>query len=147
MAHGIADRTVWVADSFEGVPPATLEQGIGIDISWKSLPILAVSLEEVKALFSRYKLLDEQVKFLQGWFKDTLPSASIDRLAVLGVDGDLYEATMNTLNPLYGKVSPGGFVIIDVYHSCHTCRQAVDEFRTTHHIRDKLIAIDQHAVY
>ena len=58
-------------------------------------------LEEVQALFKRYDLLDAQVRFLKGSFKDTLATAPIERLAVLRLDGDLYESTMDALVPLY----------------------------------------------
>jgi hypothetical protein len=47
-----------------------------------------------------FALLDEQVRFLEGWFRDTLPGAPIERLAVLRLDGDLYESTMQALECL-----------------------------------------------
>ena len=145
--HGDHKRMVWVADSFEGVPPPTLAQD-AIDISKKTLPVLAVSLEEVQALFQRYNLLDDQVQFLKGWFKDTLPKAPIKKLALLRADGDLYESTMDILNNLYAKVSPGGFVIIDDYNEPNLgCKQAVNEFRKTHNIRDEMLPIDDMAVF
>ena len=112
-AYGIADRTVWAADSFEGVPPPTHPQDEGIDLSVGVLPVLAVPLEEVQALFKRYDLLDAQVRFLKGWFKDTLAAAPIERLAVLRLDGDLYESTMDGLVHLYPRLSTGGYLIID----------------------------------
>src|SRR5207248_8332186 len=103
-AYGITDRTVWAADSFAGVPPPTHPQDREVDLSAGVLPVLAVPLEEVQELFKRYDLLDAQVRFLKGWFKDTLVDAPINRLAMLRLDGDLYESTMDALVPLYGKV-------------------------------------------
>ena len=70
------------------------------------MPILAVSVEEVRSLFARYDLLDDRVRFLKGWFRDTLPAAPIESLALLRLDGDLYESTMDALGALYRKVSP-----------------------------------------
>jgi O-methyltransferase len=55
---------------------------------------LKVSLEEVTENFRKYDLLDDQVRFLKGWFKDTLPSAPITMIAVLRFDGDMYGSTM-----------------------------------------------------
>ena len=78
-------------------------------------PQLAVPLERVQDNFRRYGLLDEQVRFLKGWFRDTLPTAPIERLAVLRLDGDLYESTIQALDGLYDKLSAGGFVIVDDY--------------------------------
>jgi O-methyltransferase len=74
-----------------------------------------VSLETVQANFRAFDLLDERVKFLVGWFKDTLPSAPISAVSVLRLDGDMYESTMDALSALYAKVSPLGFVIVDDY--------------------------------
>lgn len=146
-AYGITDRIVWAADSFEGVPAPTLPEDAGLDLSSNLLPILAVSLEEVMDLFERYDLLDDKVNFIQGWFKESLLNTPIDRLAVLRLDGDLYESTMDALNPLYSKVSNGGFVIVDDYYSCPPCKRAIDEFRMKHSIIDELIQIDDQSVY
>jgi hypothetical protein len=92
-ACGIADRIVWAADSFEGVPPPTHPQDANLDLSARVYSFLVVSLEQVSELCARYDLLDGQVKFLKGWFKDTLQTAPIEKLAMLRLDGDLYEST------------------------------------------------------
>ena len=104
-------------------------------------------IAENEALFKRYDLLDAQVRFLKGWFKDTLAAAPIERLAVLRLDGDLYESTMDALVPLYDKVSGGGFVIVDDYYSCAPCGRAIDEFRATRGISTPLQKIDEQSVF
>ena len=147
VAYDATDRTVWAADSFEGVPAPTLPQDEGFDLSPNVLPVLAVSLEEVTKLFQRYGLLGENVKFLKGWFKDTLAVAPIGQLAILRLDGDLYESTMDALVPLYDKVSRGGFVIVDDYGSCPPCKRAIDDFRSQRGIADELHEIDIQSVY
>jgi O-methyltransferase len=78
--------------------------------------------------FRRFNLLDDRVRFLQGWFADTLPGAPIERIAVLRLDGDLYSSTMDALQNLYHKVSPGGYVIADDYYSWDSCRRAIHDF-------------------
>jgi O-methyltransferase len=100
-AWGMADRAVWVADSFEGLPVPSHPQDAGHDFSIGKVPILAIGLEEVRENFRRYDLLDDNVKFLKGWFRDTLHVAPIRQLAVLRLDGDLYESTMDGLKALY----------------------------------------------
>lgn len=142
-ALGDPDRTVWVADSFQGVPPPDpdrypADRG---DTFWTH-DELAVPVEQVRANFAKYGLLDARVRFLEGWFKDTLPGAPVERLAVLRVDGDLYESTLDTLRPLEPKVSPGGFVIVDDYGCVPGCKQAVDEYRAEHGITEPLQEID-----
>jgi hypothetical protein len=146
-AHNMFDRRVWVADSFEGLPKPTLTQDAGYDFSAERMPILAVSLEEVKENFRRYGLLDEQVEFVKGWFKDTLHRAPIEKLAIARLDGDLYESTMDALNALYDKVVPAGFVIIDDYNDFEPCGRAVNEFREKLSICAPLQNIDWAGVY
>jgi O-methyltransferase len=146
-AYDMADRIVWAADSFAGLPPPTHAEDAGYDYSAAQLPILAVSLEEVRGLFARYGLLDERVRFLEGWFRDTLPAAPIDSLALLRVDGDLYESTMDSLAALYDKVVPGGFVLVDDYGDFPPCRKAVDDFRGQRGVRDPLVMVDWSGAY
>ena len=142
-AHGVTDRVVWVADSFAGLPPPDSERypADAGDDHW-TRPELAVSLEQVQANFARYGLLDDQVRFLQGWFKDTLPAAPIESVAVARLDGDLYESTTDALSALWPRVSPGGFVVVDDYGAIDACRQATDEFRAREGITDELVQID-----
>lgn len=139
------DRIVWVADSFRGLPAPSERPDWGYDLSRH--PYVRASLAEVRANFERFGLLDEQVRFLEGWFKDSLPAAPIDRLSVLRLDCDLYESTMDALSTLYDKVSPRGFVIIDDYHSWAPCKLAVDEFRARFGIGDSIREIDGHGVF
>ena len=146
-AYDVKDRIVWAADSFDGVPAPSLPQDADFDISKSNVPVLAVPIDEVKELFQRYGLLDSQVQFLEGWFKDTLGNAPIDKISVLRLDGDLYESTMDALNPLYEKVQSRGFVIVDDYGTCPPCKAAVNDFRKQNNIADPLIEIDQQSVY
>jgi hypothetical protein len=146
-AHGVNDRTVWAADSFEGLPaPNAEEYPEDAGAEWHKRPLTEVSVDHVKRNFSRYGLLDDQVRFLKGWFKDSLPEAPIERLAVLRLDGDLYESTMDALVPLYPKLSPGGFVIVDDYN-LPMCRQAIHDYREREGIDDEIVSIDGAGVY
>lgn len=146
-AYGVTDRSVWVADSFQGLPPPDPEKYPADegDTLYKAT-FLYVSLEQVKANFEKYDLLDEQVRFLKGWFKDTLPGAPIKQLAVMRLDGDMYESTMDALSALYPKLSINGYVIIDDFH-LEGCRRAVQDFRTAQGITDEIKDIDGMGVY
>jgi hypothetical protein len=140
--RGVADRTVWLADSFAGLPPpdvARYPADAGLDLS--RVAHLKVSQADVRENFLRYGLLDDQVQFLEGWFRDTLVSAPIEHLAVLRLDGDLYESTIVALEALYPRLSVGGFVIVDDL-ALPTCRQAVDDFRAAAGITDELVMVD-----
>lgn len=148
--HGAENRAVWVADSFEGLPepdpdkyPVEAKAHRG-PVMRKAYRHFAAGLEEVRANFRAFGLLDENVRFLKGWFKDTLPTAPIGALAVLRLDGDYYESTRDALTHLYDKLSVGGYAIIDDYgeDSFTYCRKAVDEFRAGRGISEPLIRVD-----
>ena len=104
-------------------------------------------LEQVQANFARYGLLDDRVRFLAGWFKDTLPDAPIERLAVLRLDGDMYGSTMEALEALYPRLSVGGYVIVDDYGAIAQCKEAVTDFRAAEGISDPMEWVDWTGVW
>ncbi len=139
-------RTVWVADSFAGLPTSDAQYPIDSEFDDMAMEPLAITRATVEDNFRTYGLLDDQVQFLEGWFKDTLPSAPIDSLSVLRLDGDMYESTIQALEALYDKVSPGGFVIVDDYN-LEACRLAIKDYRDAHNITEDIIDIDGIGVY
>jgi hypothetical protein len=90
--------------------------------------------------------LDDRVQFLEGWFSDTLAQAPIPRLSILRLDGDMYESTMDALQPLYHRLSVGGYVIVDDYH-LEPCRRAITDFRKSHGIAEPIERIDYSGVF
>jgi O-methyltransferase len=146
-AHGVTDRTVWVADSFQGLPePDVARYPADAGDILSTFEQLAVSAEDVRANFERYHLLDDQVRFLEGWFADTLPTAPIDQLAVVRLDGDMYGSTWDAITVLYPKLSPGGFLIVDDYH-IPACAKAIQDYRTEHAITEPVEQIDADAAF
>jgi len=147
-AHDISDRTVWAADSFRGLPPPNPDRyPADAGANLHEYEELAVPLEEVRDNFNRYGLLDGQVEFLEGWFRDTLPTAPIEELAVMRLDGDYYESTWDALSSLYPKLSSGGYVIVDDYQRIEACQAAVDDFRREYAITEQLETVDWSAVF
>jgi hypothetical protein len=148
FAHNVTDRHVWAADSFEGLPPGN-EQQYPADAGseFHKYKELAVTLEQVQDNFRAYGLLDEQAKFLKGWFKDTLPKAPISQLALMRLDGDMYESTMDALTSLYPRLSPGGYVIIDDYHVVPACKAAVEDYCAANGLQPDIMEIDGVGVY
>lgn len=148
-AYRDSTRCVWVADSFEGLPKPNADlypQDKG-DPHWTMTEQLGVSLEEVQANFARYGLLDDQVRFLKGWFRDTLPGLPAAQLAVMRLDGDMYESTMDALRALYPRLSVGGYVIVDDYFHLDACRAAVTDYRAEHGIQDPVQQADWNAAF
>lgn len=146
---GVTDKVVWAADSFEGLPRPDedkYEADKGDD-HYTFSNILAISEKQVRYNFEKYGLLDDKVKFLKGWFKDTLPTAPIEKLSILRLDGDMYESTINALDNLYPKLSRGGYLIIDDFGVVSGCKLAVMDYRKKHNITEEIITIDEAGVY
>lgn len=147
-ACGDRERQVWLADSFDGLPPPdAAAYPADRRSNLHEFRQLAVPLETVRANFARYGVLDERVRFAPGWFRDTLAALPIERLAILRLDGDRYESTLVALRALHDRVSPGGYVIVDDYGILPMCRSAVEDFRAERGIRDPLVDIDGSGVY
>lgn len=151
-ANDIKDKTVWVADSFQGLPqpkPGSVDENLYNHEQVIKAQRFAVPMSEVKSNFSRYDLLDEQVKFLPGWFKDTLPQAPIDKIALLHLDSDDYNSTMDVLVNLYPKIVPGGYIILDDWGIGDLCgeQQAIIDYRQSNNITTEIIDVDYHSAY
>lgn len=125
--YNMHDRHIYVADSFEGLPKPSLEHDQHLDLSKEKYPQLAISLEMVKQNFINYDLLTNNIIFVKGWFKNTLKGLNTDQIALLRLDGDLFESTMDILLALYDRVVEGGIIIVDDF-ALKPCRKAIEEF-------------------
>jgi len=123
-------------DSFEGIPMAgpndTTQPGIGpVDPEQHnkliSSGVTVHSVENVLGNFAKLQIGCPTLKLKRGWFQDTLPKWQPVPIALLRLDGDLYESTLVCLKYLYPSVSIGGVVIIDDY-GLEGCRKAVHEY-------------------
>jgi O-methyltransferase len=134
---GESERTVHVADSFQGFPAAD-ELG---DLN--AIDFLAVPADEVRESFARFGL-EHGVRLLPGFFERTLPALAGTRWALVRLDADTYEATRAALEALYPGLAVGGYVIVDDYGvmTRDECRRAVDEFRARHGITEPLEQVD-----
>lgn len=134
-----SDRPIWLFDSFEGIPELA-EQ----DREWaehsrlkmrekgqtglKPAGYYLASVSDVEAALVAVGAT-AKARIVKGWFQDSLPPAKseIGSIAVLRLDGDLYESTKFCLEELYGQVAVGGWIIIDDFH-LEGCRKAIFEF-------------------
>ena len=154
------NRLVFAADSFQGLPTANAADYPADAPYERLLPmaevtrrpgglvpsLLAVPKSEVQRNFELYGLFDDRVRFLEGWFRDTLPTVRDRAWAVIRLDGDFYESTMDALVNLYPRLSAGGFLIVDDF-AIPACRRAVEDYRKEHGIREPLQTVDWSGVY
>jgi hypothetical protein len=144
---GAAERTLWVADSFAGFPVAE-EQGVSADRELEShisdIGYLACPLEEVQRYFARFGC-DRGVRFLAGFFEQTMAELGGLRWSLVRLDADTYSATRAALDSLYPGLAAGGYVIVDDYFHPYlsgSCRRAVDDFRSEQGITEPIEQID-----
>jgi hypothetical protein len=142
-ANGVANRKVYVADSFSGLPPPNPDRyPADAGDTHYTFRQLAVPLDEVRANFATYGLLDSNVVFVPGLFQDTLPNINATPFALIRLDGDMYESTIVTLTNLYPRLSQRGFVIIDDYGAIEACRKAVTDYRHDNGISAEIHVVD-----
>jgi len=135
---------VYVADSFKGLPEPTYIEDHG-DVH-SQMPFLSVSKEQVMENFKFFELLDDNVIFLEGWFKDTLKKLK-NKFSLIRLDGDMYESTMDAIKYLYPLLNKGGFVIVDDYNVVEGCFKAITKYRKDNNITSEIIFIDEASMY
>lgn len=133
------ERTVQVADSFQGFPELDDADEHGARLS--AFEFLSVPEQEVRDSFARLGL-DRGIEIVPGFFEQTLVGLVGRSWAIVRLDADSYEATRLALDCLYPGLSVGGYLVIDDYGSFDGCRQAVDEFRREHGIGEPIEGID-----
>ena len=148
MARAVLDagdaRYFHLFDSFEGIPMAgpqdESQPGIGAPQHDVNAPlaerlvssgISACSAEQVASNLKAWGCKGD-FQYNVGWFQDTLPNfRSLEPIALLRLDGDLYESTACCLRYLYPLVVSGGLIVIDDY-ALPGCATAVNEYLSDH---------------
>lgn len=119
--HG-DNRKIHLFDSFEGIPEAGPHDDPRLSGQSKC------TLEQCFDYMTKtWKIEAERLVFHPGWFENTIPDAQIERIAILRLDGDLYESTKTALEGLFPAVVEGGYCIVDDY-ALNGCRMAVREY-------------------
>ena len=140
LRHLGAHRTIWLFDTFEGLPAPTAHDP-DYEIADLYTGSCLGTVAEVQSLFEHLEVADG-VEFIKGLFQDTLPLAQVRQIALLHIDGDWYESVKACLENLYDKVTPGGIVQFDDYGYWKGARKAVDEFLEKRGIRVPLRRLD-----
>jgi O-methyltransferase len=142
----IPSRTVFACDSFEGLPRPEMLFPADAGDSHYTYDHLSVSLERVKENFSSYLVPMDRVVFVKGFFSETLQDLECGQLAILRLDGDMYSSTIQTLDCLFDRVSPGGFIIIDDWR-LPGAQKAVKDFLKTRDLDPKIHEIKGSGAY
>jgi O-methyltransferase len=133
------DRTIWLFDSFEGLPQPTEKDGAAAQTcGWWCHG----DLSKVRAVFRRMRIPESRFRVVKGWFHDTFPTAEVGDIALLHIDADWYDSVRLCFERFYDSVQPGGYVVIDDYGHWEGCRRATDEFLRERGIDVTLTRVD-----
>ncbi|GAB7081859.1 TylF/MycF/NovP-related O-methyltransferase [Megalodesulfovibrio paquesii] len=127
-------RTLYCFDTFSGMPdpgPQDVHRGITAQESGWGAGTCAAPVESLLEV-CRLLGLEDLVRPFPGFFKDTLPMAAreIPALALLHMDGDWYESTMDILNNFYDLVTPQAPIQVDDFGYWEGCDRALADFAT-----------------
>lgn len=149
MAYGAPNKTIYAFDSFEGIPlPSNRDDqmpGIALlsETEQKMLPdpgkqalkssgATVVSREDFMNHLKQSGVKYDLVVPIGGWFEEVFDKLSFmmndfPQIALIRLDGDLYNSTFVCLQNLFPKVIQGGCVIIDDWE-LKGCREACEEY-------------------
>jgi predicted O-methyltransferase YrrM len=145
-------RTTFACDTFEGMPrPSEFDKHQGVpanETPWGEGTI-AAPVEVYLATISKQLQVQDRIVPIKGLFADTLPrhKAEFGPIAVLHVDADWYESTLQVLHHLYDQVLPGGFIQFDDYEHWEGCKKAIHEFERERGLRFCLNPLERRAVW
>ncbi len=136
------NRCYYLYDSFEGLPDAKPVDGKKA-LNWQANKESEnyynnCTADEEDAKHAMTRSGADSVVIKKGWFSQTLPSYDGGEIAVLRLDGDWYESTMDCLNYLFPKVTEGGLIIIDDYYTYAGCSRAVHDYLAQHKRTEKI---------
>lgn len=137
------DRKCFLFDSFEGLPNAKEIDGHAAN-AWQNDKNSPMYLDNCKAEMSFAEKAmkmsgSEKYKLTKGWFSDTLPQFNFEeKIAILRLDGDWYDSTMDCLTNLFGKVTKGGIIIIDDYYVWDGCSRAIHDYLSKNNLTEKI---------
>jgi O-methyltransferase len=126
------DRKYYLLDSFEGLPPAQPIDGPAA-IAWQQNTSAPEYFDNCSAgpEFAQTAMMKAGAKrfeLVRGFFNDTLPTFDPEPIALLRLDGDWYDSTIECLNHLFDRVVPGGIIILDDYYTWDGCARALHDF-------------------
>ena len=133
--NSLNGRTIWLFDSFKGLPRAGEKDGElerkNYFEGWNKGDV-----RKVHQVFNKVGVPLTSVNIVPGWFDTTLVKADLDQIAILHIDADWYESVKLVLDVFYRKVVPGGFVILNDYGTWSGCDRALADFLEENNIGD-----------
>ena len=128
---GVQDRIIWLYDTFDGMTEPQKFDGDEANRLWQETQgreWCRAGLDDVKANLSTTGYSSNNITYVQGDVRETIPMHHPESISLLRLDTDWYESTYTELSVLFPKVTQGGIVIIDDYGRWEGCRKATNEY-------------------
>lgn len=132
MREQIPDKTIWLFDTFEGLPDCLIPEDIKHD---QYVGGCAADIKFVEDL----KL--DNVKIIKGVFPDTSDVIKDKKFSFVHIDTDIYKSTIDSLEFFFPKMTSGGVIIIHDYPHHPGVMKAADEF-----LKDKNVELTQSGI-
>lgn len=153
LQSGLANRELYLFDTFEGMPPPTEHD---VDIAGGTAEILLKSFDKeqegsvwcqatldiVKKALNSTGYPSDKIHYIEGMVEHTIPAFAPEKIALLRLDTDWYESTKHEMEHLFPRLVKGGVLIIDDYGHWQGARKAVDEYINKNCIKILLNRID-----
>lgn len=121
------DRTLHLFDTFEGFDARDVAQEKNSGYSHAAQGDFADTSEELVKSILPYP---QRSVFHRGYFPETARGLEDVRYALVSLDADLYEPTLEGLRYFYPRLSRGGVILLHDYHNARFSgvRAAVDDY-------------------
>ena len=128
-------KTLWLYDSFEGLPAKTREDNSAAGDAFQAGELL-VTKREVIEKFKKMGLKLPKIK--KAFFDDLDIIYDIpEKISYAFLDGDLYQSIKTSLRLVTDKMSQGGVIIVHDYNNPELpgSARAVDEWLKSHQVK------------
>ncbi len=125
------ERSLYVYDSFAGLPEKNSKDISPLGVSFKAGELLASKKQFIKNMHQHGVPVPHITK---AWFADIKPDDLPEKVAFAYLDGDYYMSIIDSLRSLNGRLSPGATIVVDDYGNAALpgVARAIDEWLKSH---------------
>ncbi|MDD3374516.1 MAG: macrocin O-methyltransferase [Candidatus Omnitrophica bacterium] len=148
IENELTTKKIWLFDSFQGLPSPTDKDDSRNNKKYFD-GICTGDEKKVEEIFLEMNISSKRIEIVKGWFSETFPKNTIEKISLLHIDTDWYDSIKIVLEYFYQKVSQGGFIVIDDYYTLKGCQAAVNDFLKENQLEDKvnIIKVDWNGAY
>ncbi len=135
-----AEKSLWLYDSFEGLPEKSREDENSLGEVFKKGELLATKKQLIANL--RKSGARKMPKITKGWFSELSKEQIPREISFAFLDGDYYLSILDPLNLIWENLQSGAIIVVDDYgnQALPGASKAVDEWAKKHNLKVKVEA-------